>query len=80
MTDLWLAGMFYYDEHAFGSSITKQKCCVLGNLSSKNLRRLSARSIRKNQGGDSYILYKYTLTSTLNTHTMTLHELSIRAE
>lgn len=66
--------------HLEECSITKQKCCVLGNLSSKNLRRLSARSIRKNQGGDSYILYKYTLTSTLNTHTMTLHELSIRAE
>lgn len=61
-------------------SISKEECCVMCNLSSENLRRLSASSITKNQGCDSYILYKYTLASTLNAHTMTLHELSIRVE
>lgn len=66
--------------HWVECSITKKERCVLCNLSSENLRRLSASSITKNQGCDSYILYKYTLASTLNAHTMTLHELSIRAE
>lgn len=60
--------------------ITKKERCLLGNLSFKNLRSLSASLITKIQGCGSYILYKYTFISTLNTHTMTLHELSIRAE